>query len=75
MTKNNLTEVKLTNIYDTYKFQPGVVLPFRDLRQPTRNIMYFASLAQKRDNRDKFYKMLVVAVTSTIPSSNGPAGT
>ena len=25
----------------------GVVLPFRDLRQPTRNITYFASVAQK----------------------------
>ena len=25
----------------------GVALPFRDVRQPTRNITYFASMAQK----------------------------
>ena len=26
--------------------KPGVALPFRDLRQPTRNITYFPSMAQ-----------------------------
>ena len=26
---------------------PGVALPFRDLRQPMRNITYFASLIRK----------------------------
>ena len=28
-------------------FHSGVALPFRDLRQPTRNITYFASVARK----------------------------
>ena len=27
---------------------PGVALPFRDLRQPKRNIAYFASMARKK---------------------------
>ena len=34
----------------------GVALPFRDLRQPTRNITYFASMARKMRTAKRTYK-------------------
>ena len=34
-------------LFSDSEWSPGVALPFRDLRQPTRNITYFASVIRK----------------------------